>query len=266
MATITIKQRRKKKPSQRHPINWRVFEGKKAFVWPMVDGKVSDAENKIVGSYLGSTSEVLKERGVVHNAIGDRTILTLDGTEILPTDDVTILLGYEKRDATNRASGAFGDTGDAVDAKRCGVHLPYSDGTVYFDYGGTVEGTTRLSKSGLTVTGRHEWAFTTGPRGMEIWQDGVKVASNSGTPTRTAAVHEFRLGYHGYQQSDLANYYYFIVVHGQLSEPKLKQLGKAPNDIYMPRISHIYDPYDAPAFSAYWAANATITQTMQGMS
>lgn len=66
-----------------------------------------------------------------------------------------------------------------------GAHMPYTDGTVYFDFGGFSEGSTRLSVGGLTIKKHDVWAFTVGRRGMEIWQNGIRRASNGGTPTRT---------------------------------------------------------------------------------
>lgn len=129
---------------------------------------------------------------IVHDATTDRTELVAASSALLPTGDVTIVLGARKTDGTNRDSGAFGvDTATA--AEYCAVKLPAADGTVYWDYGGTTGGTTRLTAAGLTF-GDDAWGFTVGARGMEIWQNGVLRASNSANPTRTATSAACKLG------------------------------------------------------------------------
>lgn len=108
----------------------------------------------------------------------------------LPTDGkMTVIVHKRKTDATLRNGSFFGiiDAGEPGSfAKRCGVTCPFTDGVVYFDYGGVTSGTTRLSKSGLTF-GDDVWAFSVGARGMEIWQNGFLRNSNAATPTRTAS-------------------------------------------------------------------------------
>lgn len=106
----------------------------------------------------------------------------------LPTGPATVVLHYKRLDGTNRAAGAVGLQWTGNHANNFGVTLPWSDGVIYFDYGGFAEGSTRLSMSSAGLTfGDDVWVFTTGARGMEIWQNGIKRASNGGNPTRTAA-------------------------------------------------------------------------------
>jgi len=99
----------------------------------------------------------------------------------------TVLVIRRKVDTTARASSLFGveDSGGAIPVTaRCGAHVPYSDGTVYWDYGNNT-GDNRLSAAGLTFTTNVEkWIFTAGPRGSTIWRDGIKVASQSVPLTR----------------------------------------------------------------------------------
>lgn len=118
----------------------------------------------------------------------------------LPTTQVTIAMTYRKTDVTLRASVAFGLLEVSGVNGRIGVHLPYSDGLVYWDFGPGVEGTSRLSVNGLTF-GEDTWVFTAGPRGMEIWQNGIKRASNSGTSTRSPSTGSYQFALFGGQGS-----------------------------------------------------------------
>lgn len=119
-----------------------------------------------------------------------------------PTGPASVVLHYRKLDTTNRVSGAFGfanvGTGPIL-----GCHLPYSDGTVYWDYGGNTAGTTRLSVAGLSF-GDDVWVFTTGARGMEIWQNGILRASNAANPTRTNTAADWGLFTYSITNADFA--------------------------------------------------------------
>jgi len=240
MSFIKRKFKHTRKPTVQTQFDLKNFEGNKSHGWGFIDQSLRESVTGIdTGSYIGSENKVAnKERAIIHDNTSDLTELVSNASNVIPANGVTILVGYEKRDATLRASGGFG-VNNVINTERCGVHLPYSDGTVYWDFGGAVSGSTRLAVSGLTVTGRHEWAFTSGSRGMEVWQDGIKVGSNAVNPTRTAGTDGYRLGYHAGTISDLANYYYFIVIQGQISESRLAHLGKNHNELYLPRTQYI---------------------------
>lgn len=150
-------------------------------------------------------------------------------SSFLPTAACTVVMGYRKRDTTNRASAAFGV--DATDAKRLQVHLPYSDGVVYWDFGGSASGSSRLSVSGLTF-GNDLWAFTTGLRGMEIWQNGIRRANNAASPTRTASTEQWGLGQAVATNSDRADYWYLSVYDRQLGTDEIASLQSDPWQIY----------------------------------
>ncbi len=160
---------------------------------------------------------------IVHDATTDRINLGA-GPGFIPTDAITIVLKCKKRDATNRVSGAFGhDVGIGIN-ETCGVHLPYSDGTVYWDFGGTTEDVTRESVAGLTF-GDDIWVFTSGPRGMEIWQNGILRSFNNATPTRNdVAIESFFLGQKGATASDLVDYGWFIMYDRQISVSEVAEL------------------------------------------
>lgn len=82
------------------------------------------------------------------------------------------------------SKGEFGCSSTTL-SDRLGAHIPFIDGTVYFDFGGATTGSTRIQVSGLSFAVTDRWVFSVGPRGMEIWQNGILRASNSATPTRT---------------------------------------------------------------------------------
>jgi len=93
----------------------------------------------------------------------------------------TVCIIKRKFDTTARASTLFGVEGTAGigPESRCGAHVPYSDGTVYWDYGGS-GAPNRLTYGGYTITTNVEkWVFTAGPQGSAIWKDGIKLASQS---------------------------------------------------------------------------------------
>src|ERR1043166_1634672 len=117
-------------------------------------------------------------------ATATRQVVTADMVGF-PTTACTIVLHYHKTDATNRNAAAIGCIPDGSSYNGVmNADLPSSDGKAYWDFGGVTSPTTRLGGiSGLTY-GDDVWVLTTGPRGMEIWQNGVKVASQVATPTR----------------------------------------------------------------------------------
>ena len=82
--------------------------------------------------------------------------------------------------------GQFGAQA-AASAERFGAHIPFTDGTVYFDFGGSTTGTNRVIAAGLTFSQADTWVFSTGPAGMQIWQNGILRASNTANPSRTNA-------------------------------------------------------------------------------
>lgn len=141
----------------------------------------------------------------------------------MPTGACSIVLLHRKTDTTLRASAAFGMAGTGADVNRLGCHLPYSDGSLYFDYGGTIDGTTRLAIAGLTWdTNWHTWVFVTDPasggQGMRVYRDGMLVGSNTGTPTRTASGNVgFYLNFGNWASAnDAAEFAYFAIYNRAL--------------------------------------------------
>jgi hypothetical protein len=212
---------------------WLGLGLKAAWAFNEGSGPPRDALNRLAAT-LASSDWGSGAQGpvIVHDATTDRTELAANSSTLLPTGDVTIVLGSRKTDGTNRDSGAFGvDTATA--AEYCAVKLPAADGTVYWDYGGVTAGTTRLTAAGLSF-GDDTFGFTVGPRGMEIWQNGVLRASNAANPTRTATSAAFKLGlYDSALGGDLAAYNCIYVFAVQLSQDDLALLTSDPAGLFL---------------------------------
>jgi len=109
----------------------------------------------------------------------------------LPTTACTIAIIRRMNTATP-GSNRFVHVGTQLIA----CYMPYSDGTVYWDYAGT-SAPNRLTKAGLTIstTIPDHWVFTAGSQGSAIWQNGVKVASQATAISRAAAGDVLTLNY-----------------------------------------------------------------------
>jgi hypothetical protein len=191
------------------PVFCYVFPQQQDLVAGRILGELSVLDDLAFQTYHGGMS-------VTHYSTGNITQL-LDSDSVLATSETSFFIHYEKHDTTNRASALFGINVSTGDPDRCGAHAPYSDGTVYWDFGGSTEGATRLSVAGLTF-GNDVWCFNTGPRGMEIWQNGHLVASNAATPTRTLSGNQLALGIHAGTGSDLVYYYSATMFNMQVPE------------------------------------------------
>lgn len=154
------------------------------------------------------------------------------GEASLIGSSVTIVIASFKTDATLRASLGFCIETGGDDNKRCQSHMPYSDGTVYWDFGGAAEPGGRLSVGGLTF-GDDIWIFTAGARGREIWQNGFLRASSGDTTGRTTSTADLHLGPMGSGSSptnDLALYSLFYVYLYQLQPTQCVALSLRPFD------------------------------------
>jgi hypothetical protein len=178
----------------------------------------------------------------VHSATSDK--FTLATGQQLPTKATTLLVIYAKRDTTNRGAGVVGFTSGSDGTRRYGLHAPYSDGNVYWDYGGSTNNVSRLTVAGQTwVAGVPSvWLFTSGPRGMEAWRDGKKIGSNAANPTRLldASVFTWALGTNGNTISDLLDFYGLAVWNRQLEPGEIDLLSGDPFAIYQRQRSLAY--------------------------
>lgn len=231
MTTFAVKPSRHLVLNPGHPLSSGII-----LDCPMVKsyGSVLDVSGNSRHGTLTGTAFGYGPRGYVrqHTATTDK--VNFGASDFIPiSGGFTAVLIQKKRDATLRVCSAFGlDNG--TNAIRCGAHIPYSDGTVYFDYGGLANGTTRVQVASLTF-GEDIWIITTGPRGMEIWQNGIKRASNSANPSRTAnAALNMNLGRHSsVTASDLVDFSLFRLYNRQLPVTGILQTSLNPWQIYL---------------------------------
>ena len=137
---------------------------------------------------------------------------------------------YEKADGTNRAACAFSINVSGNPTSLIVGQAPWSDGKAYFAYGGAGAGNIIGTASTITF-GADRWVFSTGPRGMEIWQNGIKLASNSDNPTRTAdGAPPFVLGASSPSAifSDIAHYNLFCMWARQLTADEILMVSFDP--------------------------------------
>lgn len=141
----------------------------------------------------GVTTGVVPLGRIWNNSSGiNAAVVCYESSAGLPLSEATVILGGWA--PTAGTQGDFG-VGSTTSAHRFGGHVPFTDNKVYFDFGGSTSGATRVvTSSTVTKAVTDVWAFTTGPRGMEIWQNGILLASNTATPTRTASTGEWGLG------------------------------------------------------------------------
>lgn len=94
------------------------------------------------------------------------------------------------------------------------THLPWVDGTVYWDYGGT-SAPNRISISGLT-NWDGTWVFTAGPLGSRIFRNGRLLVSSSTPITSTHSGGGRNFGFGGKVGAvDTNAQYSFLYVDGQ---------------------------------------------------
>lgn len=177
----------------------------------------------------------------VRSAAGTNNVLGMKATvppNFLPTAYATIVIGYYKTDTTNRVSAAFGTAGSTTPANsnRMGCHLPYSDGTVYFDWGGST-GANRVTKAGLgTGNFNGVWSFTSGSA-LRIWKDGQLLSTGSGAATRIDADLDSVWLFNGNSGGTLPSAVtgqdnavipFFYLYNRELTATELQQLARSP--------------------------------------
>lgn len=148
---------------------------------------------------------------------------------VCPIATATVMMIYAKRDTTNRNSRLFAqNTTGASNFLSC--HGPYSDGTVYWDFGGNTGGTSRLSVAGQSWVALKPsvWFFINGDRGKEIWRDGLLIASGATRTTRNIGTAAIRLGATATELADLVNYYAAAMWRRDLSPAMIRELSLNP--------------------------------------
>lgn len=125
----------------------------------------------------------------------------------------------------------FGCLEDAI-ATRCSAHIPFSDGTTYFDYGGT-SGANRISVAGLSYVGPQNFVFSAGARGSEIIQNGIVRASQGSAITRTTTAESFYIGSPS-SGSNQVRVYMLALFNTQLPAAACRELSANPWQLFAP--------------------------------
>lgn len=147
-----------------------------------------------------------------------------NSTGYLELDKGTILLIRAKRDLFARASYTFSVAdGNA----RFSLHLPYSDGKVYFDYGESVA-PNRVEYDDYALSANLEaWAFRAGTLGMSIWKDGVQLPGSSATAvTRNADTGGLLINAGAGTNGDRQNIYFFVHIPDEVDDATLATFTK----------------------------------------
>lgn len=154
----------------------------------------------------------------------------------------TILAIHRKTDSTNRAAGHFG-LNESAAGKRAGGHVPYSDGTVYWDFGGQ-SSPNRLTASGLSFTGIQKWVFVAGTKGSAIYRNGLLVASSATAITRVGSAADYAInkGNGSPIDGDLMDWMMFAILDAEWGQGEVKawtddpysMLQRAPLRMYVP--------------------------------
>jgi len=153
----------------------------------------------------------------------------------------TIYCLQRHTDTTLRGTALFGVADGGTLTRRCGVHAPFGDGTVYWDYGGATGGSTRVTWTGLggkNVNRLNRWCFVAATRGMELWFQGVLRGSNATAASRTTAADD-KFMIHAGQGSndfstagDIAEIYLFLVWNRGLSQGEVRRLDANPWQVF----------------------------------
>ncbi len=184
--------------------------------------------------------------GLRHTGINDRTQITSSASEfdkIVPLDgNFTILLAFNHTGATGSTWG--GDT--ATGAQNCYLLTKWTDNHSYFFYGGSqVDG-------GILTVGDDLWFGTVGPRGVEIWQNGILRNTLAASPTRTSGVGPMYFGPFTPNLSAVGDYQLCMTWRRQLTLAEIAALTANPWQVFQPRQRLMTtvmsaEPFEAPS-------------------
>lgn len=211
-----------------------------------------------------ATANGMIARGTTGGAGGSQITLGLIDSLVPLAPPVTVMMIYRKNDSTNRNTTHFGANQDSPSsAVRCDLTAPFSDGNVYWDFGGTSAGTSRLSfVAGSLIQSRSVLVATAGSGdksavGMSLWHNGVKKASHTGVvPSRAASSQPLVVnGADLTSGADLAEYEAIYVWNRALSDDEIIELSSSPYSMWS-----LVGPARAFAVSVVqWAAVGTLS-------
>jgi hypothetical protein len=163
---------------------------------------------------------------------------------LMPTLSCTVAVIRRKHDTTSRESALFYFRDPSVTTTTIGSHSPWSDGVVYWDFGG-IASTNRLTWSGYSANAAKldYWTFVAGRRGSAIYFNGVKRASHSTAITRTnSAVPAFFINGHVTNAAwgDLQDIYFLGLWDREWTDAEVMQWYQRPYGIFQPIVQRFY--------------------------
>lgn len=246
MSTIILPNRWKRQPTGPVDIDWGnpLTAGLKSVVCPSLPQTLITNE-RIVTVGTGTIEGRQYGKAIVCASGSYGAQVAADGDTLLPSNDsgneCTILVYSRFTDTTNRASSLFGFAG----ANRVQAHVPYSDGTIYWDYGGT--GNRRTTYAGFTKTTNAEtYAFQYGVINpyRAIWRNRQLLASGTtvDTAARGATTEPFYVGGAYGQTGDNVEVYLLAVVNHVMSAGEIHAFNENPWQIFKKRAKILYFP------------------------
>lgn len=168
-----------------------------------------------------------------------------DSRLIIPTTGGCTVVVALRRESTGLTDTKWFQILTFTDAERCEINV-VSATSIAWRVGGNAEGTSKLTVSGLTLTGDSLWVATTGPRGMELWQNGLKQGSNAGNPTLTASANNFAVGGDTDKPGDAFQIGVLYVYRRQLTPAECKTISAHPLSPFQFKRAKAAVKYTAP--------------------
>jgi hypothetical protein len=214
---------------------------------------IVDPFNAVGCAYVGNRD------GLALHLMTAFNYVNLGESSFLPTTGVTILCVRRLLDNSGFNAGLLFHVG-ANNAQVIEAYTPSTaSGNTFWDYGG-VAGANRISgNTGLAVsTVSDRLAFTAGPLGSAVWQNGIKVLSQTTAITRSASTADLTLNGTGAADGAVAaQFNFFMIVDHQWSDDLCRWWSAEPYD-------HLYAKSIArsvpPVLPGLTVPNATITK------
>lgn len=184
-------------------------------------------------------------------------------SNLFTTTAATVALWKRKRDATNRTGRLLGgyDATNLNNYRVAALWAPYSDGVLYWGWGGTL-----ASQSGITFSGNDRLVASVGAE-MRVAMNGVRVLTNAATPTELLdgawGLGNDPAGQVSSENADLVDFYTVATWNRQLSDFEAALWSENPWALFRPQKRPIYVNVAAAAGSVL-SASGDSTATFTG--
>jgi len=138
-------------------------------------------------------------------------------------DQMSVVL-WQKNYSNINSSSFWGHSDSAGGARGFQFHIPWSDGTIYFDTQGCCGANTRLNKGGSGFDAWHHYAFIKDGDTKRIYIDGELFAEQSGYDPLTADYSKYTVGGADNASPPDAIIDDFAIFRGALSEDNVKAI------------------------------------------